>query len=75
MPTPRDAIMIHMIDHGPVEGATLTMKGYIAGHLIKSRCALEEKRTLTPTDIDAIIGWIKIAEESIEFLKDPEEDK
>lgn len=72
MPTPQDAIMIHMVDHGAIEGAKLTMKGYIVGHIIKARCALAEKRTLNPTDIDAIIGWLKIAEESIQFLSDEE---
>lgn len=69
----RDAIMIHIIDNGPVQGSTLTMKGYVAGHIIKTRCLLQEKRVLNENDIAAMISWLEIAEEAVGFLADPEE--
>lgn len=66
--------MIHIIDHGPVGDSTLTMKGYVAGHIIKVRCLLQEKRVLNENDIAAMISWLEIAEEAVGFLSDPEEN-
>jgi len=75
MPTTKDAIIIHMIDKGEFQGAKLTMKGFIGGHIVKARCALQElKRPLRDSDIDAIVGWLQTAEETLEYLTDPEED-
>ena len=75
MPSTKDAIMIAMVDKGTFQGAQLTMKGFVGGHIIKARCALQElKRPLKDSDIDAIIGWLQTAEETLNYLADPEED-
>ena len=75
MTSTRDAIIIAMVDKGTFEGATLTMKGFVGGHIVKARCALQElKRPLKDSDIEAIIGWLQTAEETLEYLTDPEED-
>jgi hypothetical protein len=64
-----------MIDRGPIDGSRLTMKGFVSGHIIKARCALQElKRPLKDSDIEAIIGWLQTAEETLEYLTDPEEE-
>ena len=75
MPSTKDAIIIAMVDNGTFEGATLTMKGFVGGHIVKARCALQElQRPLKDSDIEAIIGWLQTAEETLEYLTDPEED-
>ena len=74
MVSTRDSIIIAMVDKGSFEGATLTMKGFVGGHIVKARCALQElKRPLKDTDIDAIIGWLQTAEETLDYLTDGEE--